>query len=135
MTLDVTPAFFKGNYATVILLVRYVPIANEMVLAVLTKPRSPNHLSTPRTTIDTAKYRPLNALNRTLPVDSAMRKVVPASAMAPKEDLVIATRVTMLARLHFAVISTLPTPLLRTKRILVLEENTPFYTTRNAIGV
>jgi hypothetical protein len=83
-----------------------------MVLAILTKPRSPNHLSTPRTAINTTKYRPLNVLNRTLPVNSTIRKVMPISAMALKEDLVIAIRVTMLARLHFAVILTSLTPLL-----------------------
>jgi len=84
--------------------------------------------------IDAVQYKQLNALNRDPPVDFVMRKVAPASAMALKEHLAIDARVTMLVRLHFAVISTLPTLLLLTKRTLVLEENTPFHTTRNATG-
>jgi hypothetical protein len=63
-----------------------------------------------------------------------MRKVMPASAMALKEHLVIAARVTILVRLYFAIISILLMLLLQTKQILVLEKNMPFHITRNAIG-
>ena len=64
-----------------------------------------------------------------------MGKAAPAAAMTLKEHLAIDARITMLVRLHFIVISTLPTLLLPTKRTLVLEENTPFHTTRSATGV
>jgi hypothetical protein len=96
-------------------LVYYIPNTNKIVLTILTKLRSPNYLFTLRTAINIAKYRLFNILNRTLFVDFTMRKVVPISAIAPKEYFIIAIRVTILVRLYVVVISTLLTLLLRTK--------------------